>query len=126
SSVHTAHAVHTARAVRTPSADALLPSVPLLRAAAELAAGIGAGQTFEFLLGRQLDANPRQYTLTPPGLAELMAAHGMHNSTDLIPRLAERGIQLSRPQVYRIVHQRPERVALQLMAALCDILGCGV
>ena len=25
-------------------------------------------------------------------LAELMAAHGMHNSTDLIPRLAERGI----------------------------------
>ena len=43
-------------------------------------------------------------------LAELMAAHGMHNSTDLIPRLAERGIQLSRPQVYRVVHQRPERV----------------
>lgn len=59
-------------------------------------------------------------------LAELMAAHGMHNSTDLIPRLAERGIQLSRPQVYRVVHQRPERVSLQLMAALCDILGCGV
>jgi DNA-binding Xre family transcriptional regulator len=59
-------------------------------------------------------------------LAELMAAQGMHNSTDLIPRLAERGIQLSRPQVYRVVHQRPERVSLQLMAALCDILGCGV
>jgi DNA-binding Xre family transcriptional regulator len=59
-------------------------------------------------------------------LAELMAAHGMHNSTDLIPRLAERGIQLSRPQVYRVVHQRPERVSLQLMSALCDILGCGV
>jgi DNA-binding Xre family transcriptional regulator len=59
-------------------------------------------------------------------LAELMAAQGMHNSTDLIPRLAERGIQLSRPQVYRVVHQRPERISLQLMAALCDILGCGV
>jgi DNA-binding Xre family transcriptional regulator len=59
-------------------------------------------------------------------LAELMAAQGMHNSTDLIPLLAERGIQLSRPQVYRIVHQRPERVSLQLLAALCDILGCGV
>ncbi|MDO3125564.1 putative transcriptional regulator [Mycobacteroides abscessus subsp. bolletii] len=59
-------------------------------------------------------------------LAELMAAQGMHNSTDLIPRLAERGIHLSRPQVYRVVHQRPERVSLQLMAALCDILGCGV
>ncbi|UQA34384.1 N-6 DNA methylase [Streptomyces sp. HNA39] len=70
----TARIAHTARAVRTPSADALLLSVPLLRAVAELAAEIGAGQTFEFLLGRQLDANPRQYTLTPPGLAGLMAA----------------------------------------------------
>ncbi len=59
-------------------------------------------------------------------LAELMAAQGMHNSTDLVPRLAERGITLSRQQVYRVVHQRPERVALQLIAALCDILGCGV
>ncbi|MET8438875.1 N-6 DNA methylase [Streptomyces sp900116325] len=62
------------RAVHTPTADELLPSVPLLRAAAELAAGIGARQAFEFLLGRQLDANPRQFTLTPPDLAELMAA----------------------------------------------------
>jgi len=59
-------------------------------------------------------------------LAEIMAAHGMHNSTDLIPRLAERGIQLSRPQVYRVVHQRPERVSVQLLAALCDIFGCGI
>lgn len=62
------------RAVHTPTADELLPSVPLLRATAELAAGIGARQAFEFLLGRQLDANPRQFTLTPPDLAELMAA----------------------------------------------------
>jgi DNA-binding Xre family transcriptional regulator len=59
-------------------------------------------------------------------LAELMAARGMHTSTELIPLLLERGIQLSRPQVYRVVHQRPERVSLQLIAALCDILGCGV
>lgn len=62
------------RAVHAPSPAELLPSVPLLRAAAELAAGTGTQETFEFLLGRQLDANPRQYTLTPPGLAELMAA----------------------------------------------------
>ncbi|WP_327245972.1 N-6 DNA methylase [Streptomyces sp. NBC_01320] len=62
------------RAVHTPTADELLPSVPLLRAAAELAAETGARQAFEFLLGRQLAANPRQFTLTPPGLAELMAA----------------------------------------------------
>lgn len=52
------------RAVHTPTADELLPFVPLLRAAAELAAETGARQAFEFLLGRQLDANPRQFTLT--------------------------------------------------------------
>lgn len=53
-----------------------------------------------------------------------MAARGMH-STQLIPLLAERGIQLSRPQVYRVVYQRPGRISLQMMAALCDILGRG-
>lgn len=58
-------------------------------------------------------------------LAELMAGHQLHNSTDLIPLLIERGIELSRPQVYRLVHQRPERVSLKLIAALCDIFGCG-
>lgn len=55
------------RAVPTPTASALLPSVPLLRATAELAAEAGTRQAFDFLFGRQLDANPRQYTLTPPG-----------------------------------------------------------
>ncbi|MFF5938317.1 N-6 DNA methylase [Streptomyces sp. NPDC012508] len=62
------------RAVRTPAAAELVPVVPLLRGAADLAAEIGARQAFEFLLGRHLDANPRQYTLTPPGPAALMAA----------------------------------------------------
>ncbi|MFF3645824.1 N-6 DNA methylase [Streptomyces sp. NPDC002564] len=61
------------RAVRVPDATALLPSVPLLRGVAELAAELGARQTFEFLLGRHTDANPRQYTLTPAGPADLMA-----------------------------------------------------
>ncbi|WP_431962834.1 N-6 DNA methylase [Actinacidiphila sp. bgisy160] len=46
----------------------------LLRGAAGLAAGMGPRQAYEFLLGRYLDANPRQYTLTPPAPAELMAA----------------------------------------------------
>ncbi|MFI9584049.1 N-6 DNA methylase [Streptomyces sp. NPDC052236] len=54
--------------------DPLLGSVPLLRGVAEFAAQVGTRQAFEFLLGRYLDANPRQYTLTPPGPAELMAA----------------------------------------------------
>ncbi|MFF7138435.1 N-6 DNA methylase [Streptomyces sp. NPDC008196] len=60
-------------AVHTPTGAELLPSVPLLRGVAELAAELGARQTFEFLLGRHLDANPRQYTLTPADLAGLMA-----------------------------------------------------
>ncbi len=57
-------------------------------------------------------------------LAELMAARGLHNTTDLIPLLAERDISLSRPQVYRLVNQRPERLSLQVAAALCDIFDC--
>ncbi|MEU0003196.1 N-6 DNA methylase [Streptomyces sp. NPDC006314] len=60
-------------ALRTPTGPQLLPSTPLLRGAAELAAEVGARQAFEFLLGRHLDANPRQYTLTPAELAGLMA-----------------------------------------------------
>ncbi|MEV5979259.1 N-6 DNA methylase [Streptomyces sp. NPDC052114] len=65
--------VRRRRAVRVPEATELLSSVPLLRGVAELAAELGAKQTYEFLLGRYTDANPRQYTLTPAGPAELMA-----------------------------------------------------
>ncbi|MFD7298756.1 N-6 DNA methylase [Streptomyces sp. NPDC059897] len=75
----------TQRAVATPSPTDLLPSVPLLRGAAELAAELGARGTFAFLLGRHLDANPRQYTLTPPGPAELMAALAGPATTALDP-----------------------------------------
>ncbi|MGC5617729.1 helix-turn-helix domain-containing protein [Georgenia sp. Z1491] len=57
-------------------------------------------------------------------LAELMAARGLHNTTELIPLLNERDITLSRPQVYRLVNQRPERISLQVLAALCDIFDC--
>jgi DNA-binding Xre family transcriptional regulator len=58
-------------------------------------------------------------------LSELMARRGLHNSTDLAPLLRERGIDLSPSQVYRVVTQRPERVSLKLVAALCDIFECG-
>jgi len=60
-------------APRDLTAARLRPSVPLLRGVAELAAELGARQTFEFLLGRHVDANPRQYTPTPADLAALMA-----------------------------------------------------
>lgn len=61
------------RAVDTPTAAQLLPSAPLLRGAADLAAELGTRKAYEFLLRRHLDANSRQYTLTPTGLAALMA-----------------------------------------------------
>ncbi|WP_246094855.1 N-6 DNA methylase, partial [Streptomyces roseicoloratus] len=73
------------RAVRTPTAGELAASIPLVRAVAELAAGTGPRETFEFLLGRHLDANPRQYTLTPPGPAALMAALAGPAATVLDP-----------------------------------------
>ncbi|MCI3241034.1 N-6 DNA methylase [Streptomyces spinosisporus] len=72
-SVAAGPAVNTPPAVHAPASPQLLPSAPLLRGAAELAAETGARQAFEFLLGRHLDANPRQYTLTPAELAGLMA-----------------------------------------------------
>ncbi|MCW5254598.1 SAM-dependent methyltransferase [Streptomyces sp. SHP 1-2] len=60
-------------AVSAPALEALRVSLPLLRGTAELAAEQGTRQTFEFLFGRHLDANPRQYHLTPADLAALMA-----------------------------------------------------
>lgn len=57
-------------------------------------------------------------------LRQLMAAAGMYQTTDLVPLLAERGVSLSREQVYRLVTGTPERLSLTTLAALCDILGC--
>ncbi|KOG31753.1 MULTISPECIES: N-6 DNA methylase [Streptomyces] len=72
-----------ARPVPTPTSSALAASVPLLRGAAELAAETGVRPAFEFLLGRHLDANPRQYTLTPSGPAALMAALAVGTDTSV-------------------------------------------
>jgi DNA-binding Xre family transcriptional regulator len=57
-------------------------------------------------------------------LRRLMAGKGMYATTELRPLLAERGIALSREQVYRLVTGVPERLSLDTLAALCDILGC--
>jgi DNA-binding Xre family transcriptional regulator len=45
-------------------------------------------------------------------------------TSDLVPLLAERGVQLSREQVYRLVTQQPERLNMYVLAALCDLLAC--
>jgi hypothetical protein len=51
-------------------------------------------------------------------LRRLMAEHGMFATTDLGPLLAERGLSLSREQVYRLVTRTPERLSLATLAAL--------
>jgi DNA-binding Xre family transcriptional regulator len=52
-----------------------------------------------------------------------MAGRGMFQTSDLVPLLADRGIHLSREQVYRLVTQPPQRLSMDTLAALCDILA---
>ncbi|MET8590426.1 helix-turn-helix transcriptional regulator [Streptomyces sp. NPDC005078] len=59
-------------------------------------------------------------------LREVMATRGMFSTTDLRPLLAERGIDLSPSQTYRLVVERPERLSLKTLMALLDILGCSM
>lgn len=56
-------------------------------------------------------------------LREVMAEHGMFSTTDLCPLLRDRGIDLSVSQVHRLVTSTPERLSLQVLAALCDIFS---
>lgn len=51
-----------------------------------------------------------------------MAERGMFQTSDLVPLLAERGVHLSREQVYRLVTAPPQRLSMDTLAALCDIL----
>lgn len=53
-----------------------------------------------------------------------MAEKGYFQTSDLVPLLAERGITLSREQVFRLVTQLPQRLSMDTLAALCDILDC--
>lgn len=57
-------------------------------------------------------------------LRELMAGHGMFSTTELVPLLQERGIELSVSQVHRLATGTPERLSLAVLAALCDIFEC--
>jgi DNA-binding Xre family transcriptional regulator len=57
-------------------------------------------------------------------LRRLMAGKDMFQTSDLGPLLAERGIMLSREQVFRLVTQPPQRLSMDTLAALCDILAC--
>jgi DNA-binding Xre family transcriptional regulator len=57
-------------------------------------------------------------------LRKLMAERGMFATSDLVPLLAERGVHLSREQVYRLVTQPPQRLSMDALTAVCDILSC--
>jgi DNA-binding Xre family transcriptional regulator len=57
-------------------------------------------------------------------LRALMAQRNLWKSTELMPLLRARGINLSESQIYRLVTGTPERIPARTFAALCDILDC--
>jgi DNA-binding Xre family transcriptional regulator len=58
-------------------------------------------------------------------LREVMATRGLFQTSDLLPLLEERDVHLTRQYVHRLVTRAPQRVNIDLLAALCDILDCG-
>ena len=57
-------------------------------------------------------------------LRQVMAARGLFQTSELVPLLAERGVHLTRQYVHKLVTTPPQRVNMDLLAALCDILDC--
>lgn len=57
-------------------------------------------------------------------LRTLMAERGMFKTTDLLEPLKAEGVTLSREQVFRLVTQTPQRLNVEVLAALCTILRC--
>jgi DNA-binding Xre family transcriptional regulator len=57
-------------------------------------------------------------------LRELMAQRGIFTAAQLAPHLAGHGVRLSDSQVWRLVTGRPERLNLQVLVVLCEILDC--
>lgn len=57
-------------------------------------------------------------------LRALMAQRELYLTTDLVPLLAERGVVLSREHVFRLVTSPPQRLSMDVLAALCGILEC--
>jgi DNA-binding Xre family transcriptional regulator len=57
-------------------------------------------------------------------LRQLMAENGLFATSDLVEPLHERGVEMSRQMVHRVVTKTPQRINVDLLAALCDIFGC--
>ena len=54
----------------------------------------------------------------------MMANRAICQTSELVAMLAERGVILSREHVYRLVTKTPQRLNMEILAALCDILDC--
>lgn len=57
-------------------------------------------------------------------LRQIMADQGMFQTTELQPLLIQHGVTMSREQVYRLVTQKPQRLSMEVLMALCASLGC--
>lgn len=57
-------------------------------------------------------------------LRQMMAAHDLWKTTQLAPLLRDRGVELSAAQIYRLVTDKPERLSMKVLVALCDIFDC--
>ncbi|MBM9504993.1 N-6 DNA methylase [Actinacidiphila acididurans] len=90
----------------------------LLTAAAELARDTSPGQAYEFLLGRYLDANPRQFTLTPPEPAELMSALAGGSPRSVLDPAAGTGSLLRAAAATEEVHAQETDPDLAALTAL--------
>jgi DNA-binding Xre family transcriptional regulator len=57
-------------------------------------------------------------------LRALMNAQGIEETSKLQPLLRDRGVELSREQVFRLVKYEPERLSMRTLVALCHIFDC--
>ena len=57
-------------------------------------------------------------------LRQVMAGRGIFATSELVPLLADRGVHLTRQYVHKLVTSAPQRINVDLLAALCDILDC--
>jgi len=58
-------------------------------------------------------------------LRQVMADRAIFQTSELLPLLQQRGVNVSREHVYRLVTRTPQRINIDILAALCDALGCG-
>lgn len=57
-------------------------------------------------------------------LRQVMAGRGIFATSELVPLLADRGVHLTRQYMHKLVTTPPQRINVDLLAALCDILDC--